>query len=619
MLFEGNAHYSDGRLKDLIRTRTPSLWWPFRDTPYRADIVSEDIERIQRFYWQEGYLQARVWLIEAKQLKDKRKFEIKIGIQEGEMTLVESVVYRNHHVVTEKELDEVVETEPGKSFSASRVRLDRERIAILYADRGRPYSAVADSVKIDSLKAWVTFYIQEAPPTLVRNITIEGNRNSKKFVIRRELTFERGDLMERTEVAESRENLFETGLFRNVRFESANADSMNNPPSQVDVTVLVVERDMRWALAGVGYSSSKQVRLSGELGHRNIFGNAHRLVFRSRVAFDVDALIDQDQPALEETRSELVFAEPRLLSTRILGTITLFAESSREPEVLAEGVEREDNWGINLAAERRLRGRSRVRAALEQQWVDQRRRVEQIMGPDTVLVTEEQHFATRSVSFFGERDRRDNPFDPVTGTLGTFLGELTGGALGGTSNYWKINLSGSWYHRVHGMVIATRLLGGWIHPFNFPEAERPIDQVPRSDRFRAGGAITVRGYPEDSLGPQAITPGQKDPATDRGLATVVGNVELRFPMPWLFSGAVFVDMGNVWEEPKDVTLARFVPQWNDAEIEDVRYTTGGGLRVRTPVGPLRVDYGYSLVRGEPEEVIEATGGGEWHFSLGQAF
>ena len=274
---------------------------------------------------------------------------------------------------------------------------------------------------------------------------------------------------------------------------------------------------------------------------------------------------------------------------------------------------REDAVGVTLAAERKLRGRSRVRTALEQRWITQF--VQLAAGGDST-----QHFANRSLNLFVERDRRDNPFDPVRGSLGTLLGQVTGGALGGTSSFLKMSRSGSWYRPLAGVVVAARLRGGWIHPFGTrPAGKRAVDLVPREERFRAGGATTVRGYPEDSLGPQVVAAGQREPATQRGLVTVVTNLELRFPIVWRFSGALFLDGGNVWEEARDVSLRNFVPDREDAAIEDMRYATGGGLRLGTPVGPLRLDYGYSLTRGLPEREVEALRGGEWHLSLGQAF
>jgi outer membrane protein insertion porin family len=374
---------------------------------------------------------------------------------------------------------------------------------------------------------------------------------------------------------------------------------------------------MGWVLGGIGYNSSNQVRLSGEMGHRNIFGNAQRLVARSRVALDVDALFDPELAAVGESAIELTFIEPRLFSTRMLGSATVFRETSRLPTVqtgdggTVEGTGTESAEGIALAAERKLGRRGRIRSALEHRWLTQEYAT---AGGDS-----SRSFTTRSVDFLLERDRRDNPFDPRVGSFQNLFSEIAGGSLGGTSDFFKLSLSTSWYRGFGDVVVATRVRGGWIHAFSVPDGATAQSQIPYEDRFRAGGAVTVRGYPEDSLGPQILAPGQKDPATLRGLFVLIGNFELRFPLVWRFSGAVFLDGGNVWEEVDDMSLANFFPDLNNASIEDVRYSTGGGIRLGTPVGPLRVDYGHTLVRGEPERIVRATGGGEWHLSLGQAF
>jgi outer membrane protein assembly factor BamA len=100
--------------------------------------------------------------------------------------------------------------------------------------------------------------------------------------------------------------------------------------------------------------------------------------------------------------------------------------------------------------------------------------------------------------------------------------------------------------------------------------------------------------------------------------TIITNLEMRMPLAWRMSFAVFLDGGNVWKEAKALSISNFWPS-EEPTIEDYRYSVGGGFRLGTPVGPLRIDYGYGLVRGNLERLVERVGGGEWHFSLGQAF
>jgi outer membrane protein insertion porin family len=616
---EGAIHFPADQLRDLMRTRASSLWRPFRSAPYRRDILLGDLKRIEAFYQDQGYRQVSVELIGVEPIDDGRWVLISIRIVEGPLTRVATVDFEGNHAVDRATLLETVQTAPGAAFSAARVALDRQRLLELYADEGRPYTVVADSVVIDRYAAMVTFLIREAPGTKVRNVVIEGRREVKRFVIHRELTVEPGDLLRRSQLLKSRERLLETGYFRDVRFQAVAIDS-TVPPRALDLELTVLERKMGWVVAGVGYNSSKQVRLSSEVGQRNILGNAQRLVARGRLAFDLEALTSEDLPAIEESRAELSFTEPWLFGTRTVGTVTLFGEISREPEVEAVGnVTREDAWGVAIAAERRLRGRTRVRTSLENRWVTQEVQVPGVVEGDTTLVDRAQDFTVRSVTQFVERDRRDSPFDPTRGSVTSLLAEIAGGALGGTSSFFKLSLSRSWYRPFGSLVFAARARGGWIHPFGNIPRGRAVNEVPREERFRAGGATTVRGYPEDSLGPQSITEDQSEPATERGLVTIIGNLELRFPLVGPFAGAVFLDAGNVWEEAKSLSLSDFVPDWDDARIEDVRYSVGGGIRFRTPVGPLRVDYGYGLARGRPEREVKATEGGEFHLSLGQAF
>jgi outer membrane protein insertion porin family len=121
----------------------------------------------------------------------------------------------------------------------------------------------------------------------------------------------------------------------------------------------------------------------------------------------------------------------------------------------------------------------------------------------------------------------------------------------------------------------------------------------------------VRGYFEN------------EPESERGSGgqlLLLGSVEIRFPLVWIVSGALFTDAGNVWERPSDLGLRRLGPfVGGGAGYSDIRYSAGGGLRIGTPVGPVRFDFGWKLRRGRPSEPDLSPARGVFHFSLGQAF
>ncbi|MDD5428784.1 MAG: BamA/TamA family outer membrane protein, partial [Candidatus Omnitrophica bacterium] len=125
--------------------------------------------------------------------------------------------------------------------------------------------------------------------------------------------------------------------------------------------------------------------------------------------------------------------------------------------------------------------------------------------------------------------------------------------------------------------------------------------VPVYDRFYAGGANTIRGYKERSVGPRDS--GSNDPVG--GDAILIGNAELTFPIyEKIIKGAVFYDIGNVW--PKIDDFLDNATQFKSG--------TGVGVRVKTPLGPVRVDYGIPLTKNH-EDKRE----GQFYFSMSRGF
>ena len=143
------------------------------------------------------------------------------------------------------------------------------------------------------------------------------------------------------------------------------------------------------------------------------------------------------------------------------------------------------------------------------------------------------------------------------------------------------------------------------------------------DRFVTGGASSVRGYFENEIGFRILSvdsAGVVKGEIRGGELLLLGSVEARFPLFWVLGGAAFMDAGNVWERPRDVSLKRvFTVTGGGVGYSDMRYSVGAGIRIATPVGPVRFDYGWKLKRARSDERDLSSSRGTFHFSLGQAF
>jgi outer membrane protein assembly factor BamA len=185
-------------------------------------------------------------------------------------------------------------------------------------------------------------------------------------------------------------------------------------------------------------------------------------------------------------------------------------------------------------------------------------------------------------------DRRDTPFDATKGFFHSSNVEIGSSLFGSELHFYKYVLQQFHYRQLGGLVVAgaARLGLAWGYG----------DVLIPSERYFAGGASSVRGYPEDSLGPPDILGG-----TAGGAARLVLNGELRFPIYRWLRGAGFVDAGNAFETVSDIAFG------------DLRVGIGGGLRLATPFALFRVDLGV------PATPFEGSRTPRWYFSIGQMF
>jgi outer membrane protein insertion porin family len=192
-------------------------------------------------------------------------------------------------------------------------------------------------------------------------------------------------------------------------------------------------------------------------------------------------------------------------------------------------------------------------------------------------------------------DSRDNVFDTTKGNLLTGSIELAGGPFGGDKDYYKFFGRASHYFPLaRGSSLEARGRLGYLDAYGDSKT------VPIYERFFGGGAYTIRGYNERKVGP--IDPASKDPLG--GEALLVGNLEYTYPVLSFIKLATFYDIGNVWSKANKLGNGGF------------KAGMGFGVRIKTPIGPLMLDYGIPLNK-EPGEDRKSSG--KVYFSMSHGF
>lgn len=587
--FEGDSPVPEGELRSTIRSSTSGL------LRFRAVDISRlegDAQRIRAHLKRLGYWRAEATLtleFDVEDRKTRATFQVAPGVQR----LVGGITTAGNQTFPETEILSWIKQKPTEPFDISKTDRDRVEIENTYANRGFYEVRVTADIQpaqLDSSRMVhdLVYRVEEGTRYVVGEVRVEGNKFTDTDIIRRELTLHPGETLSRDEVDESRARLYSSGYFSSVTIVPEPGET-----EAVDVVVRVTERKMRFVGAGVGYGTRDQLRLSGEWGHRNLWGKGKRGSIRGLLATE---LFPAD---LVRSRIEGRYVEPWLFNTRTTGTVQLSYERRRE--FFDEGDEEYDLSLVTLLANvsRQLTRSTRGWLTLENEWADVDAR-EGFELPD-----DRRPVLTRTLSLTAERDRRNDYFDPERGFLNRVGASVSGGFLGGDADFWRMTAESQWFRTVRKVTLAGRLRVGHERPFG----ESVF--VPDRDRFKLGGPSTVRGYDYQEIGP--------------GDFMLLANFELRVPLFWRFGAGLFVDGGNAWEDVGDLQWKDFRPFDTHSDPEtsrenDVRYAAGGGLRFKTPVGPVRVDVArrfkiLPIAPGEPDD--ENRWG--YDFSLGHVF
>ena len=599
IIISGNDNVPTGDLQARMRTREPSMFSIFSRPRLDRAQIERDVVQLEAYYHSIGFPEARVRLDRVEYVEKDRFANVYIVIDEGEATRVERVSFAGELLMPEAELRKDLLLEPGAPYNPSLLATDVYRIKGKYFDRGYLGVVVADSVRIDSSRVQLLFVIEPGLQLNVGTITIEGNRLVRRSVIEKEIEIKSGEVCRFNRVLKTQRNLFETGLFTVVDVLPENIDPIERT---VDVRIRVRERRGSWIEAGFGVGNLLGSRVFAEWGTRNLAGTGRTLRFKAQYAFDLFEGDEFDVHKIDLTntfyRYDVVFQQRRFLGIKLgIGLNGYIERDGTVPTLEIKTV------GYALGTAHDFGRHSEVLSGLSFEEITRR--------PDGVP---EEKSRSHSFGVSVSRDLRDFLLDPHRGEYRVVTAEIAGGILGGDNDYYKFTGN---YQRYR--TVGTASVFAWRARVGYGNAYGRSDDVPVESRFFLGGANSVRGYGDASLGPR-VTDAAGTPRYLGGEFLALANVEARFPLPllarWNFTGAVFLDGGNVWADVADVTLSdfRLSSDPGETEMDDFRYGLGAGIRYNTPVGPIRLDFGYPL---KPDE--QTSGSGTWYFSLGQIF
>lgn len=392
----------------------------------------------------------------------------------------------------------------------------------------------------------------------LNEIKIQGNEKTKDFVIERNLSQESGDVFNAQQLQSDLRDIFNLGFFEDIIPHLEEADRLEN---EVDLVLEVEEGKTGTFGIGAGYNSG-----IGWLGHfeiqeDNLRGRAQRIKFRWEFG--------------EQNTYELSFHEPW-----VFGTDTSFGFSIYDKTREGSGdfgVE-EDDDEQNIEYEEHRRGGSITLGRPLTNTIDGSLRYQyesfeyESLESDYRILDEESESTVRSLTFSGTRDTRDNIFEPRSGTNNRVSVKYAGQLLGGDNDFTKYQVD---LRKYTADFLSDSNSWAFRSRFGLSDGD-----LPQGERYRIGGAEGVRGYERT----------ERDLTGDSMMAL---SAEYRIPVADNFTGVLFADAGNAWD--------------SSFSSSDLKKSAGLGVRVHTPIGQLRLDYGWGEDESRP------------HFSLGQAF
>jgi len=602
VLFVGNTFFTADALHEFIQTRAGNIFFCGLVKP---DQLDSDVKILRARYHEQGFqdvkIEARVEYNGAKTLA-----YLIFAVAEGPRTIIADIQFEGYRALTLKQLRQAIHLHPGQPYDEIPLRRDQEEILVLYHQNGHVYAQADPQLNFseDRTRVTIRYRISEDRQLRIGRIFLSGNTFTKDGVILRELQVKPGDAYDESRIQISRRRIQQLGFLGNVRLEPVTPLNPKSEETVKDMRLTVQENPTKSLDLGVGYADVEQLRGFIQVTHLNLWGTGRSLSLRA------------EGSGIERTYST-TYIEPWLFGLPMQGRLVAYDQLQVRPAYNLTTI------GSTAGVEKNLT--PRIKTSLQYQFeVNRFKRGVELLDED-----KRSNIASLNPALFW--DTRDNPFNPTSGFINGVVFRDAALSLGSQVQFDKTTVQSSWFIPItRWLVFAASARGGISHRFGVTKSAvlvgetAPSSLLPPSERFYLGGRSTVRGYQQDELGIiptkcrnnencATITPNAAGTGVDfdGGNAMLLFNAELRIYLPDNLGLVLFNDRGNVFRATSQV------------DVNLLKSTVGAGIWYGTPVGPLRLDYGYKLDREAnlcPScSVVVKESRAELHFTLGFAF
>ncbi|WP_319482150.1 outer membrane protein assembly factor BamA [uncultured Draconibacterium sp.] len=554
-------------LEKLLTDNEPSL--------FSRELLDLDLERLKKTYQSEGFVKAQIMLDSLKVNEEKQTVKLNFIIDEGDPYTIDTVIFQLNKANPQINIDSIatrnirkLSLRHSQRFSDESLKGDIAAIRNIFLSMSYAYVDVDYEIQLDTTLQLVgiTYVINPGPVSHFGATTIKGNDHVDEEFIRKQFNYREGEDYNKSLLDKTRESLYHLQLFSVVSvLPQKDKTTLRDP---IPVNLYVEEAPRLNTEFGAGYGTEDKFRAFVDLTYLGFLGTARRVNIYAK------------HSAIEPYYVSVKWTQPQVFDKKGSVSIHPFLGINKEPGYQTR------TYGLNLPVTYRFN--KELDATLTYYYEKVKQQIEE-GDPEFPDPEDENYRYNKSgvllSSVFSTARPKFSPDQGVNLSMGM---KLNGYKFGGDFSYLRVWGDFRTYQKIDDLVLALRGMIGGIH------SSDDSGFIPVEDRFYSGGSNSIRGWSRSDLGPK------RESGTPLGGKSILeANAELRYPLFWRLSGVAFFEGGNVWEKAFSY------------KINELAYAAGGGLRVDTPIGPVRFDVGLPLWNEKKSP--------QFFISVGQAF